>query len=772
MSNLFSFNLSFNDILGISTPKLDIKPLPQTLVPAVVVPVPTPPTPVPTPAPTPPPTPPTPAPTPPTPALEQPLKSQYSDYYITHTDLDKLSIVKEDAELAKNEELDKLHINRTMPRVPDCLCTYKFTGIDNMTTIFTKLNSFKKNVLDTDKINHIINMNAKNYRTIYITSDIHADIRKLLKLLIDEGIISITTNTDTSSFDPYTDHIYTYPFIENINFLKNNMLFIILGDLVNGRRPIDVYTGTGTEVDDPRGNFELILHIFLFNMRLKAREKYSEVLFTLGNHDFANIILNKNTSNILPKHRHSKDYFYLRDNTGMYELSNIFYDVFINFYNMSPYIMLLLENVKDNPEFKCIHASFNHSNTVVDADADNKTASLNSLQEYLNTNGFTRDFTDNNTYMKLLGDSAVLRGLLWSRFYINADCKKIKDNDANKNTTIVVGHCPTPDFERINNLEVTKPAQPPYDGCAGLTGVVDNVSSRGCVVADCFENGIPKILFVDTMMSQAFYTLDKTHARSEQTCEFLLLEHDTTLKENTQGGQNRWINKISRKPAGYDAKYLYKEDTQNTPIFRIPTDKTRATIFDFICAQQATNITSKKPQITTAIDEIKYKEAEQSIPEQFGHKTGHWIWYILPSDLDARTHNALFFHLGPKAKANKDYGRITLSIEEYLDNEILRTNYMRIIDAIFTNNRINNNLDEHKLKAIMQGYNNVDYDKLQRSLINFTPILIAKLELINKNIDKLTNKTNNDNKKITNNNTFIKDIKTLHNIVNQDKQIT
>ena len=753
MSNLFSFNLSFNDIIGISTTKLDIKLSTPALAAAAALSAP---------------------PAASTPALE-PLKTQFSDYYITHKELDKLSIVKEYAELAINEELDKLHINKnkTMSRVPDCLCTYKFTGIKNMDTIFTKLNNFKTDVLNIEKFNHIINMNAKNYRTIYITSDIHADIRKLLKLLIDEGIISITPNkhTDKSSFDPYTDHIYTYPFIDNINFLKNNMLFIILGDLVDGRRPIDVNQGTGTEVDDPRGNFELILHIFLFNMRLKAREKHSEVLFTLGNHDFANIILNKDSSNILSKHRHSKDYFYLREKSGMYESSKIFYDVFINFYKMSPYIMLLLQNDNNvNSEFKCIHASFNHSNK--DPDAYDNTDSLNSLQEYLNKNGFTEEFTTTDTYMKLLGDSATLIGLLWSRFYINADCKKIKDNDANKNTTIVVGHCPTPDFKRINNLEVTHPAQPLYDGCAGLTSVVDNVSARGCVVADCFENGIPKILFVDTMMSQAFYPHDKTHERSEQTCEFLLLEHDTTLRKvNTQGGQNRWINKISRKPAGYDAKYLYKEDTQK-PLVIEPTATTRATIFDFICAQQATNITSKKPQITTAIDEIKYKEAEQSIPEQFGHKTGHWIWYILPSDLDeATSDSALFFHLGPNAKANKDYGSITLSIEEYLDNEILRTNYMRIIEAIFTNNRTNNYLDENKLKAIMKGYRNVDYYKLQSSLINFTPILIAKLELINKNIDKLTNKTNNDKKKCTKNNTFIKDITTLHKIVNQDNQI-
>jgi len=743
---LFSFNLSFNDIIGISTPKLDIKPSAPSAALAAApspTPVPTPPTPAQTPLSAPPTPSPIPDPTPP------------SEYYIKHAELQALSVDK----------------NKPKPHYT-FVCTHSFTGIDKMETIFTKLNNFKKNVLDKDKNNHIINMNATNYRTIYITSDIHADIRKLLKLLIDEGIISITPNknTENTSFDPYTDHIYEYPFIDNINFLKNNMLFIILGDLVDGKR-------NDTKVDDPRGNFELILHIFLFNMRLKAREKHSEVLFTLGNHDFANIILNnKDGDSILEAYRHSGDYFYVFKAKNITN-PTIFYDVFNIFYEMSPYIMLLLENKnKDNTEFKCIHASFNHSNTEADTDAVDKTKKLHILQEYINKNGLTNAFI-NAEHTTLLGkDGKNLAGLLWSRFYTNIDtqtdklilCEKIIENDKDKNTTIVVGHCPTPIYTRINNLEDTNPSQPSYDGCARLKGVFNKVSARGCVVADCFENGIPKILFVDTMMSQAFYQHDTTHARSEQTCEFLLLEHDTTLKkEITQGGQNRWINKISRKPAGYDAKYLYKEVTRQ-PAVRNPTVKKRATIFDFICAQKRIiNINNnKKSEITKAIDEIKYKAATESTPEQFGHKTGHWIWYILPSETGTSM-TSLFYNLGPKSKANKDYGSITLSIEEYLDNDILRTNYMNIIYAIFSNNLSKQSLTVAILKDIM----NDDYKKLQNSLLNFTPILIAKLELINKNIDKLTNKTNNDNIKFTKNNKFIKDITTLHNIVNQDNQI-
>jgi hypothetical protein len=733
MSNLFSFNLSFYDILGIPAPTPAQTPPTPAPTPAPTPPTPTPPAPTPpTPAPAPPtpapaPTPPTPAPAP-TPALTPELVSQFSEYYIKNKELQELSVEK----------------NTEQP-LQIYFCTHSFTGIDKMETIFTKLNNFKKNVLENEQFNHIIDMKKKNYRTIYITSDIHADIRKLLKLLIDEGIISITPNKNTNEeFDPYTDHIYNFPFIDNINFLKSNMLFIILGDLVDGGR---ANPNTGlllTKVDDPRGNFELILHIFLFNMRLKAREKHSEVLFTLGNHDFANIILNKDGKDILYGYRHSANYFYIYDDKQTYSKitnTSIYYNVFCQFYDISPYIMLLLVNdEKDNQEFKCIHASFNHRYSILDN--DDKTAKLLVLQENINKNGLTAEFT-NATSTELLGTNNI-DGLLWSRFYTSSKkkCKELFDDKEKTqiNTTIVVGHCPTSSSStRINRLEDTK-AQQSYDGCAGIQDVND-VSGSGCVVADCFNNGIPKLIFVDTMMSQAFYegNDDTKTARSNQTCEFLLLEHDTTLTTlNTSSGLDRWINKISRKPAGYDAQYLYQGETKTTednPI--LTTTTTRATIFDFICAQEN--------QIDNTISEITN-----------GNKTTDWIWYILPSDLDnARTANALFFHLGPNAKTDPTYGSITISIEEYLDNKILRDNYMKIITAIYDSMKDNIIIiSDTTLRTKM--CKKIDYDKLQLSLINFTPILIAKLKLIDKN-----NETHEYDD-------FIEKIKILHNVVNPD----
>ena len=247
--------------------------------------------------------------------------------------------------------------------------TYKFNGGINNTNIrkiHDKLDNFKNTVLK-NTFDHNIDMKAKKYTTIYITSNIHADIRKLLQLLIKEEIIRINLPT----FNPYSNDIYNKPFIEHIEFVNSNTLFIILGDLIDGNNEQNTVYGKHEKytVDDTQCNFELILHIFLFNMRLKAREKNSEVLFTLGDHDYFNIIYNKGQgtnitgvyyTNQYTQYKHSLKYFVDGKNT------TYMYDIFAKFYDLSPYILLMLNNGNDashTTEFKCIHAGFHTVNT-------------------------------------------------------------------------------------------------------------------------------------------------------------------------------------------------------------------------------------------------------------------------------------------------------------------------------------------------------------------------------------------------------------------------
>jgi hypothetical protein len=44
------------------------------------------------------------------------------------------------------------------------------------------------------------------------------------------------------------------------------------------------------EIPDVRGNIELLLHAYLYNLRIKAQLKNSEIRFTIGNHDYHSLI--------------------------------------------------------------------------------------------------------------------------------------------------------------------------------------------------------------------------------------------------------------------------------------------------------------------------------------------------------------------------------------------------------------------------------------------------------------------------------------------------
>ena len=73
-----------------------------------------------------------------------------------------------------------------------------------------------------------------------------------------------------------------YEYVWTLEWVADDTMLMITGDLVDGRR------GSRT-VDDPRGSYEMLLHILIYNLRIDARERNSDVLFTIGNHDLYRI---------------------------------------------------------------------------------------------------------------------------------------------------------------------------------------------------------------------------------------------------------------------------------------------------------------------------------------------------------------------------------------------------------------------------------------------------------------------------------------------------
>jgi len=130
---------------------------------------------------------------------------------------------------------------------------------------------------------HNHEIDTSKYNMVYITSDIHADVLKFIQLLQKEKLI--TPLTDPHTVTDLCSLVTTLKWNED----KKNVLLIIVGDIVDGRREgedKDKDKDKHLQVKDNVGSFDLLLHILLYNLRVSAIEHGSNVLFTIGNHDF------------------------------------------------------------------------------------------------------------------------------------------------------------------------------------------------------------------------------------------------------------------------------------------------------------------------------------------------------------------------------------------------------------------------------------------------------------------------------------------------------
>ena len=391
-------------------------------------------------------------------------------------------------------------------------------------------------------------------------------------------------------------------FKNHITFLKQNTLFIILGDLIDGKKE--------SSVNDSIGNFELLLHIFLFNLRIKAMTQGSYVLFTMGNHDFNNIILKKGKDLSYFKYKHPTSITYFNQKDTPEDVTTIMYDIFYNFYSISPYILLILKNGKED-EFICTHAGF-LSTSISDNGQELYKSNLTDLikyQERINTIGITNTFDNNVDGVYKIQDG------LNSRVYENIKCNDTHLIHEHANKTIVVGHCPT-DLEesRIHKLE-DKYFQPDYNNCSSFS------NKKGCVVADCFinNNGKPQLIFVDCSMSHAMRK--KQDAQQQQiiqqirNIEFLLLEH---IPEQDNKKNLLWMNHISRKEAGGVKQVLFNSNKTKQQMLNILIEKLQDEFILFFnnCEQNTVDVLKENNDIPEYIKNLKIKFTE--LNDMFG----------------------------------------------------------------------------------------------------------------------------------------------------------
>ena len=117
----------------------------------------------------------------------------------------------------------------------------------------------------------------RDFGRIFVTSDVHADLRKFVEILVSLGLV-------TGNSDKPMDRGDIYEYVWDLEWNADDTMLMITGDLIDGKRGHRI-------VDDPRGSYEMLLHILLFNLRIGARARNSDVLFVIGNHDMYSVVL-------------------------------------------------------------------------------------------------------------------------------------------------------------------------------------------------------------------------------------------------------------------------------------------------------------------------------------------------------------------------------------------------------------------------------------------------------------------------------------------------
>lgn len=387
-------------------------------------------------------------------------------------------------------------------------------------SILPKLEAFR--ISELFNKSHIIP--AATYPRVYVTSDIHADFRKFVQMVRDMGLVRITK-------DPYTDEIYDPEMISEVEWVGGRGVFLaIVGDLVDGVR-----SERSPPVDDPRGSFELLLHCFIHNIRMKALAAGSEVRFTIGNHDHATVLYKEpfNWDQLYYKYVHStaKAYFGDFNNNGKYDTRR---EVLTPFYANCPFYFLSIEN-GEAKEVALLHAGLD---TIA---GTNMTAQLVTIQQAIAAG---QDFKIVYNQAYRLVDGTTFIGAnpntpLWVRLHSETrdgeSCGRLEGENF-PYSMLAIGHCPTPMINNGQNKRFAKLMleNEAYHRCDRFDTAVDpwlaDKTIPGCVMLDCDgaqHDQYPKLAYVDSASSQAFRSgpANSEHNNQLRRVQVLFLEH-------------------------------------------------------------------------------------------------------------------------------------------------------------------------------------------------------------------------------------------------------
>lgn len=409
-------------------------------------------------------------------------------------------------------------------------------------------------------------IDSAKYPVVYVTSDLHADFRKFVQLLMVTGLMATPFKAD---FNPYTDDIYDPQLIgESTWAAPSGTLLIIIGDLVDGKRSFNRGQPPFSQVNDPRGSFELLIFVLLYNLRIKAQQHNCEVRFTCGNHEMLSII---RLGNYYPYvHDTVASFFSYGDKPWITNRRNIL----MPFLDLCPYYILTLTH-NDSKEIAFVHGGLH------DGFLNSLSAMITSIQTEIDNN--VRPLEGVSEIISMDSPSSPL----WTRTYASAHDDRACKSLTNNYKMIIVGHCPT--SMSLKRLETIKASNPVYAQCDDGNLIRDPItqkwhedpSKHQCILLDCVDHdmeddlGAPRIGFVDVAMSEC------QHFPSVPEQGITQLPHEPRiiqimrLSHNPAVRSHRFYNKIERVPSSGDAEVLYESPALSIVGGSKPRRKTR-----------------------------------------------------------------------------------------------------------------------------------------------------------------------------------------------------
>lgn len=380
------------------------------------------------------------------------------------------------------------------------------------------------------------NIPKEKYQHVYAIGDIHADLPKLITILVDNGIIDF----NMANLPAFRTSLHS------VNWVKPNTLVVLVGDIVDGRRIKTMVPLKYTDIPDTIGNIELLLHAFIYNLRIRASEMGSDLMFVSGNHDYHTVLLSSQA------HKHRNDYIYenyvhqaAKNFFGNYENRRT---ILLPFYTCCPYLIITIDG-----EVAFVHAGLYSSGDDKRSVYDRLTGIQNSIHEEMVKPGIRNisevinkdEFTD-----FLVGET--LNGPLWSRDYL----KKSRDEtcsslgkEVNGVDLTIVGHCPTykPYPDDIYHNELLDLPKYLKRGCKPPGG--------HCVLVGCEDHNGPHIAFTDVGLTRAFSQFGDGKTPNLRRIEILRLEH-------AEAAEGKYFNNIFTESTKYiiDPKQVSEVD--------------------------------------------------------------------------------------------------------------------------------------------------------------------------------------------------------------------